>query len=97
MREYPKGSVCVVISGYDEFIAKECTILEGLAEREGVDKSGKATFGVRYLVTVQGYGDKQFTAVHEQLRLKRMPPDERFEQFLEKVKTPVGQPEEELV
>jgi hypothetical protein len=88
MREYPVGSICV-IQGITEgrwvhFNGRECTIVSNLK----LWSDGEMC----YEIEVQGE-TKTYRSSHEHLRLKKLPPDEAFDKFLNKLKKPV----EELV
>jgi hypothetical protein len=76
MKEYPVGSVCVIVNTtgklFEEFIGKECTILEGIAEQVGFTPDGRPGKIVGYLVQVQGRS-KQSIVEHVNLKLKRYP------------------------
>lgn len=76
MREYPVGSVCVIVNKtgtvFEHFVGKECAILEGVAEREGTLPSGSRGKVVGYKVDVQGR-DKWAIVCHENLKLKKFP------------------------
>jgi endogenous inhibitor of DNA gyrase (YacG/DUF329 family) len=81
MREYPVGSVCV-ICGIDSgrwapFNSKECTIIVGLK----LWHDGE----ISYEIEVQGEA-KTYRVHHENLRLKKLPPDEAFDKFLNNLK-----------
>jgi hypothetical protein len=95
MKEYPVGSVCIVINAHpsrQHIIGQECTIVAG--------RGSSKNFPDQYEVEVQDFphptGHKWFAA-HSALKLKRPPKDEKFEEFMQAVLKPVGLPEEDLV
>jgi hypothetical protein len=96
MREYPVGSVCIFVNNNgrlrDEYLGKECTILEGIAERDAQHPDGSRQKLAGYRVEVP-WKENKVVAQHENLKLKKLPPDEAFDKFLNKLKKPV----EELV
>jgi hypothetical protein len=72
MKEYPVGSVCVIVQSkyHPENVGKECTILTGLHSVE----FGRIGVAEVYKIDLQGcYSDEW--AFHDSLQLKRFPPD----------------------
>jgi hypothetical protein len=87
MREYPVGSVCIVINAKNavEMIGKEVTIIAPLGWCSDVE--GHVWLGYDTDVVLSsgaGYSPK-----HEYLKLKKLPPDEAFDKFLNSLKQPV--------
>jgi len=88
--EYPVGSVCVVVQSdmNKHLIGSEVTIVEGLQEVVG-EVDGIKVNWIGYITDVVAPSGAQFSPPHEYLRLKKLPPDEAFDAFLNKLTQPV--------
>lgn len=73
MREYPVGSVCVIVEAYPEYLGKECTIVKEIHLQKCRDQNGVVLESNNYSIHMQGFGNKVFAAKHEELRLKKFP------------------------
>jgi hypothetical protein len=73
MKEFPVGSVCIIVESYPEYKGKECTIVEGMHKCLVHNREGKVFESKGYSVKVQGHEDQLFHALHTELKLKRFP------------------------
>lgn len=94
--EYSVGTICTIrqTAPSTRFVGAECVITEGLAMRPTQSfPSGLEC----YHVFVQGQGDEQYAARHEELIPKWIPPTSEFTSFMDKVLSPVSVNAEEGV
>lgn len=73
MKEYPVGSVCILVEAYSEYKGKECTIIKGFGKHDSTTKEGINRPREGYIITVQGFGEQRFNAKHSDLKLKKFP------------------------
>jgi hypothetical protein len=74
MKEYPVGSICVILSSDPYWNKRECTIVGGLCIREAVF-NGRLEVGEMYKIDLKGCKGEDMVACPESLKLKRFPPD----------------------
>ena len=73
--DIPVGTVCTIVNGtgnvYEEFIGKECTVLESRRVHDTIDREGHKGWQDGHICEVQGFG--KCTVNHKNLITKRYP------------------------
>jgi hypothetical protein len=76
VREYPVGSVCIIVQGdgtiHESYVGVECTIEAGIAKRECVDLEGVHMSYEGYLASTKD-AKHGICVKHVNLKLKRFP------------------------
>lgn len=76
MKEYPVGSVCVIVQGngkiLEDFVGMECVVEEGIYSRDGTTPCGERVTVVGYVVSASGYPNGLLVE-HVNLKLKKFP------------------------